>query len=114
VRDVPIPARYGNERSSMNISKVIATFPIFLLRGFGYRMYHRHVLREFSIVPVFWLFGLMLFIWGAGFGGYEWIKSVATNRVASTGTVMLSVLPLILGFQLILQAIMIEIQDSPR
>jgi hypothetical protein len=34
--------------------------------------------------------------------------------VSTTGTVMLSVLPFILGFQLVLQAILIEIQESPR
>jgi glycosyltransferase involved in cell wall biosynthesis len=114
VKDVPIPPRYGNERSSMSVAKVMVTFPVFLVRGFCYRMYQRHVLREFSIVPVFWLFGLLLFGWGAGFGAYEWIRSILTERLTSTGTVMLSVLPLVLGFQLLLQAILIEIQDSPR
>jgi hypothetical protein len=34
--------------------------------------------------------------------------------VATTGAVMLSVLPFIRGFQLALQGILIEIQESPR
>ena len=42
------------------------------------------------------------------------ILSVMTAHVATTGTVMLAVLPLILGFQLILQAIVLDIQASPK
>src|SRR5262249_47264847 len=114
VKDVPIPPRYGNERSSMRVSTVLVTFPLYLLRGFGHRIYQRHVLREFSAVAVFWLLGVVLLGWGAGFGALTWIKSSWSGHVASTGTVMLSVLPLILGFQLVLQAILIEIQESPR
>jgi glycosyltransferase involved in cell wall biosynthesis len=112
VKDVPVPARYGEETSSMPIGRVSFTFPLYLLRGFWRRLYQRHVLREFSPVAVFWLLGSLLLGWGTGFGVLTWIRSIQTGQVASTGTVMLSVLPFILGFQLALQAILIEIHDS--
>ncbi len=114
VTDVPVPSRYNDERSSMRIGQVLVTFPLHLLRGFCYRVYERHVLREFSPVALFWVLGSLLLAWGTLFGAAVWIKSVWSGHVATTGTVMLSVLPLILGFQLVLQAILIEIQDSPR
>lgn len=114
VKDVPVPACYGVERSSMRVSWVLLTFPLFLWKGFWYRIYERHVLREFSPVAVFWILGLLLLAWGTGFGGYTWMKSYWSGRVSTTGTVMLSVLPFIMGFQLVLQAILIEIQESPR
>lgn len=114
VKDVPIPPRYGDERSSMRLGRVLLTFPFYLLRGFAYRIYQRHVLREFSPVAVFWVLGVVLLTWGTGFGLWTWIKSTWSGHVASTGTVMLSVLPFILGFQLALQAILIDIQESPR
>ena len=63
---------------------------------------------------LFLFLGLLLCAWGVGFGAYHWILSVMTNHVASTGTVMLAVLPLILGFQLILEAIVIDIQATPK
>jgi hypothetical protein len=85
-----------------------------LLIGFWYRIYERRVLREFSPVALFWLFGSLLLAWGTVFGATTWIRSYWSGHVATTGTVMLSVLPFILGFQLVLQAILIEIQDSPR
>lgn len=114
VKDVAIPARYGDERSMMSLRRVLLTFPLYLSKGFWYRIYERHVLREFSPVAVFWVLGSMLLIWGTAFGATTWIRSIALGRVATTGTVMLSVLPFIVGFQLVLQAILAEIQDSPR
>jgi glycosyltransferase involved in cell wall biosynthesis len=114
VKDVPIPARYEDERSSMRLSHVLVTFPVYLLKGFWYRIYERHVLREFSPVAVFWILGSVLLAWGTAFGAVTWLMSIWSGRVATTGTVMLSILPFILGFQLALQAILIEIQESPR
>jgi glycosyltransferase involved in cell wall biosynthesis len=114
VKDVAIPAQYGNEDSSLRLGRVVATFPIHLIKGFWYRIYQRHILRDFSAIAVFWIIGAALLSWGFMFGAAMWVKSIWTGHVASTGTVMLSALPLILGFQLILQAIAIEIQDSSR
>ncbi len=114
VKDVAIPARYGDERSSLRVSQVLATFPAYLCRRFWYRVYQRHVLRDFSVVAVFWVVGAALVVWGVGFGATMWVISAVSGRVASTGTVMLAALPLILGFQLVLQAILIEIQESSR
>ena len=114
IKDVDIPARYGEERSSMGLGQVMATFPLYLFHRFWYRLYYRHILREFSTVAVFWTAGLALSFWGVAFGVFIWLHSTFVGPAATTGTVMLSALPLILGFQLILQAISIEIQESPR
>lgn len=114
VKDVAMPARYGDEESSLRVSRVLATFPLFLVKGFWYRVYERHVLREFSPVAVFWILGSLLVGWGTVFGAVTWLTSIWLERAATTGTVMLSVLPFILGFQLLLQAILTEIQESPR
>jgi len=114
VKDIPIPARYRDERSSMRLTQVVVTFPIHLFKRFWYRIYQKYVLRNFSPVALFWTVGTLLLTWGIGFGAYRWIKSSWTGQSATTGTVMLSVLPLMLGFQLALQAILIEIQESSR
>jgi glycosyltransferase involved in cell wall biosynthesis len=114
VKDVAMPARYGDEQSTLRVSRVLVTFPLFLVKGFWYRIYERHVLREFSPVAVFWILGSLLLGWGTVFGATTWLYSIWYGRPATTGTVMLSVLPFILGFQLVLQAILTEIQESPR
>lgn len=114
VKDIAIPARYGNEKSSMNIGTVLFSFPYYLFRRYWYRFYRKHVLRDFSPVALFIITGLPLFLWGVLFGVYTWYVSYTQQVYASTGTVMLSVLPFLVGFELILQAIVLEINNTPR
>jgi glycosyltransferase involved in cell wall biosynthesis len=114
VVDVAIPARYGNERSDLNPFRAGITFPLLFLPRFWRRIYQKYVLRDFSPIALFLFMGLILSAWGIIFGAYHWILSIATEHVASTGTVMLAVLPLILGFQLVLQAIVLDIQETPK
>jgi len=114
VADVAIPARYGTEHSDLNPFKAGVTFPILFIPRLCRRIYQKYILRDFSPIALFLIMGLLLFGWGFIFGAYHWILSVLTNHVATTGTVMLAVLPLILGFQLILQAIVLDIQETPK
>jgi len=114
VADVPIPARYGTERSDLNPFRAGVTFPLLFIPRLCRRIYQKYILRDFSPIALFLVMGLLLFGWGFLFGAYHWILSILTNHVATTGTVMLAVLPLILGFQLMLQAIVLDIQETPR
>ncbi len=114
VKDVAIPARYGDEQSSVRVSRILLTFPFYLARGFWTRMWEKYVLRDFSPIALFWLAGLPLLLWGTFFGGATWVHSLVSGRAATSGTVMLSVLPFLVGFELILQAIILEIRETPR
>src|SRR5947207_14778593 len=90
VKDISIPARYGEEKSDISLFKVSVTFPLLLLRRFFYRVYQKYVLRDFSPISLFLFLGLILFGWGALFGVYLWIESQITGRLTPTGTIMLS------------------------
>lgn len=114
VKDVAMPARYGDELSNLNPLRVGVTFPLLSLRRFAKRIYQNYVLRDFSPIALFLLLGAALFGWGFLFGAYLWIKSIITVQPTPTGTIMLAVLPLILGFQLLLQAIVLDIQETPK
>ena len=114
IKDVPIAARYGDEKSSMKISEILLTFPWYLFRRFWYRLYQKHILRDFSPIALFWVFGIPMFSWGILFGMFTWGRSIFFHQVATTGTVMLSVLPFLVGFELILQAMILEIKESPK
>lgn len=114
VKDVPIPAHYGNEQSSLRVERILLRFPAYLTRGFVRRVWEKYMLRDFSPIGMFWLLGAPLMIFGFVFAMATWARSLASGVPASTGTVMLSVLPFLLGFELILQAIMLEIRESPR
>lgn len=114
VRDVPVPARYGNERSKLRVWAVMVSFPLRLAQGLLRRIWQKYVLRDFSPIAMFWLLGLPLLAFGFLFGLWHWVQSFRLGQPAPTGTVMLSVLPFLLGFELILQAIILEIRESPR
>ena len=114
VVDVPIPAKYGDERSALSIGRVMVSFPIHLARGGSSRFYEKYVLRDFSPIALLVFMGVPLLVWGVGFGAWTWFQSSQLNRFASTGTVMLSVLPLVLGFQLLLQAFVLEIGSTKK
>lgn len=114
VRDVAIPAHYGDEVSDLRIWRVLMTFPFRLAKGLGRRIWQKYVLRDFSPIAMFWLLGLPLLTFGFCFGLWHWFLSLYTGRPAPTGTVMLSVLPFLIGFEFILQAIILEIQESQR
>jgi len=93
---------------------VLLTFPWRLSRRFIHRVYQKYVLHDFSPIALFLSLGGLLSLWGVGFGLYVWFRSIVTGTTNSTGTVMLAVLPLILGFQLLLQALVLDIQETPR
>ena len=112
VVDVPIPARYSGEKSSMNLPKIVGSFPFLLLHRFWIRIYQKHVLRDFSPIALFYGLGIPLFVWGFFFGLAVWIHSILYHNVATVGTVMLSALPVIVGLQLFLQAVVLEIGES--
>lgn len=113
VWDVYIPARYGNETSSLSEWNALVSFPGRLLRGLGRRWLVQYFLRDFTAFSVFVLAGTVLTTFGATWGAYYWFQSYLHGGLASTGTVMIAVLPIIVGLQLLLQSIILDIENVP-
>jgi glycosyltransferase involved in cell wall biosynthesis len=113
VKDVSIPARYGNEKSSLSELKCFFEFPLKLLLGWFYRVIYMYFIRDFSAISLFLIFGSLMVIFGVFWGIWHWVQGAIRGVDASTGTVMLAVLPLIIGLQLLLQAAVLDIQNVP-
>jgi glycosyltransferase involved in cell wall biosynthesis len=113
IADVEMPARYGAERSSIGFARVLATFPGLLVRGLARRFYWRYLIDEFSVVSVCVLLGLPLALVGALYGAWHWFDSLFTGTPATAGTVFVAALPIILGFQLLLAALLLDVLSSP-
>jgi len=75
---------------------------------------YRYFIRDFNIGSVYFVFGLMLGFFGVSFGLIEWHNSIESGIAATTGAVMISVLPIILGFQLILNSITYDVANEPK
>ena len=114
VRDVYIPARYGDELSYLSVWRTLIEFPPRLLSAFLRRFFVQYFIRDFGIVSVLFLTGMMLALFGLIFGGYHWYQSSLSGMPAPTGTVMVATLPLILGSQLLIQALVADIQSVPQ
>ncbi|PLW92291.1 MAG: glycosyl transferase family 2 [Marinilabiliales bacterium] len=114
VKDVPMPAIYGEEESSLKIGNVLLRFPFQLKHRFLKRILYKYFFFDFNMGSVYTLVGVPMFLFGTIFGIYRWIYGVMNDEINSTGTVMLAILPIILGIQFILQAIQIDINSVPK
>lgn len=114
VQDVPIPARYGREKSSLNIKKVFVQFPPKIFKGLIKRVFLKYFVYDFNMASVYILLGLPMFLFGLTLGVIEWMRSILTGETRSAGTIMLVALPIIVSFQMLLQAIQIDINSVPR
>ncbi len=114
IKDVPIPAIYGDQPSFLRIRQVLFTFPFYLFKRFWYRIYQKYVFRDFSPIALFLFTGLPMVLWGIIYGGYIWWRALETGIPTTAGTVMLSVLPFLVGFELLLQALILDIHESPK
>ena len=111
--DVPVPAQYGEEESSLRISKILKSFPIHLVRGFCARLFWRYLIYDINAVTVFLVIGSLLFGFGFMWGAYHWVLSIYSGVTQTAGTVAIAFLPIILGFQMLLQALLIDVIDKP-
>ncbi len=114
VEDVAIPARYGGESSSLSVARSAFEFPWKLARGFLHRLRMWYFLYDFTPVSLFLVAGPLLILFSLVFGGIHWYDSYRTGVPATVGTVMIAVVSLILGFQLVLQALALDMQSGPR
>ena len=114
VEDVYIPARYQDEVSSMSIWKVLFSFPLRLLKATVRRFIYQYYLYNFSFGSLALILGMLFILFGFVWGIVYWRESQITGIPATTGTVLIAVLPIILGVQLLLQAISQDMAEIPR
>jgi hypothetical protein len=114
VVDVPMDARYEDEESSLKISGIIGEFFVKHLRNFCKRIFYNYYLRDMSLASIELPLGVMMFLFGCGFGMWHWLKSIQEGIMTSAGTVMLAALPILMGGQLILAFIGYDIASTPR
>jgi hypothetical protein len=113
VRDVPLPARYGDEISHLSISRVLCEFPPKLAACLARRIVLKNFLYDFSLESVYLLAALPLLLAGVGFGSWKWWVYATQGVGAPTGTVVLPAMFILLGFQLLLAAIGEDLRAVP-
>lgn len=113
VADVAMPAVYGSEISNMKLPRIMVSFPPKLIWMFLRRVFMRYVLYDVSPIAAYLAAGGLLGSFGLVFGGLHWWRSIATGAPATSGTVLLAVLPLLMAFDLLLHAVNLDIAETP-
>ncbi|HMU92071.1 MAG TPA: glycosyltransferase family 2 protein [Anaerolineales bacterium] len=113
VMDVPMPARYGNETSHLSIRRSLLEFPLKLFSTLIRRILLKYYIYDFSIISLYIVTSIPLLLFGFIFGAIKWIDYASRNIPAPTGTVMLPTLCVILGIQIMLSAIEIDMKSTP-
>ena len=114
VKEVPMPARYEGEPSSLSIPRVIIGFPGRLFSVFLRRLFLKNFVYDFSMQSLHLVASAFLLTSGTLYGGYHWIWYAVRAQAAPTGTVVLSALLIILGFQSLMAAITLDLHSVPR
>jgi glycosyltransferase involved in cell wall biosynthesis len=110
--DVPIPAVYGEEVSSIRLRKVIPELLHRLTVGYWSRIWYRYVLWSFSPIALLLFAGLFFTLFGLAVSVWV-VFQIAASIAATAATVMLAAVPLMLGFQMLLTALQLDIQATP-
>lgn len=113
VVEFPMRANYGNEVSNLRVSRQLAPFLAGHIRNTLRRILYRYFFREFSLASLQLVGGTALFGFGLVFGLYHW-WSAAPDQLVPTGTIMISALTFLIGFQLLLSFLNYDISSSPR
>jgi glycosyltransferase involved in cell wall biosynthesis len=112
-RDVPIPARYGDEVSGMRLHRVAPRLVLRLWRGFWHRIWWKYVLQSFSPVALMLFAGIACMVFGAAVSVFVVVNTLGPP-VASPGTVILAVAPILTGLHFLISALMLDIEEGNR
>ncbi len=113
VKDVPMDSVYADEESNLKIGKVLPEF----LRKHGSRLWRRYVynylVRDFNVGTLYSISGLLLVLGGAGFGAWHWVSGNLSSHPATSGTVMLAALPVLIGIQCLIAFLHYDVSNVP-
>lgn len=114
VKDEPVPAIYGDEVSSIKFLPTAYNALSANFIGFWRRIYYKYVLFNFHPIALFLFSGIFLIGFGTLFALFITYRRLADEFSPSTGTIMIAVIPLFLGFQLLLSAITMDMNNEGK
>jgi glycosyltransferase involved in cell wall biosynthesis len=114
IMDHPVPAHYGDEKSTIKLMSTVLRNLRAVWNGFWLRIYYKYILYSFHPIALFLLGGLLLTLVGLGFGIWIIFEKILNTVSPSSGTVMLVVLPLILGFQMLMTALTMDMNNEGK
>lgn len=113
VIDVPMPAKYGDAGSSLSVLGSILPFLRGNLRNFLRRLLYTYYVRDLNIASLEFALSLLLIFGGGLWEVVQLWESVETGIAATAGEALIGLLPIIMGFQMLLAAVHYDTQNMP-
>lgn len=114
VIDIPMDAKYGDEESQLKVGKIVGEFLKKNIKNTIKRIFYNYYLRDMSIASIELVLGIILLLFGIFYGAFNWYHYASISSLTPTGTVMLSVLPIVLGVQFMLSFLAYDIANVPK
>jgi dolichol-phosphate mannosyltransferase len=114
VLDIPMKARYGNEKSNLSVLKASIEFPLKHLKNLIKRIFLVYFVKDFSFPSLQLILGTLLTFSGATIGLYNFSKSQELGMSTAPGTLILFVVLFLTGVQLLLGFISHDLQSVPN
>ncbi|MCH2169488.1 glycosyltransferase family 2 protein [Myxococcota bacterium] len=114
VTDVPMPAVYGDETSTLQVRTVVGEFLWKHASNTVKRIFYSYFLRNFNIASVEGVLGLAFMAFGTWMGVSYWTHGIEVGVPTTSGGVMIAGLPVIIGVQLLLAFLSYDLQNIPR
>jgi glycosyltransferase involved in cell wall biosynthesis len=112
--DVTMPARYGQERSTIKYSNYMGKVSIMLFKKFLWRLKMKYMTLSFHPLVLFYAFGMILVPLGVLFGAYILLGKMVFGFPISQNYPLLDALFLITGIQFTLFAMLFDMQECNR
>lgn len=113
VLDIPMRARYGDEKSNLSVAKASFEFPLKHLRNFFKRIFVLYFIRDFSFPSVQLIFGTLLTVSGSIIGLQSYFRSQELGVNTAPGTLILFAVLFLTGIQFLLGFVSHDLQSVP-
>ena len=113
LEDIPMRPVYGEENSSLRPLAMVWHFTPRLVERFFYRILVYYFVRDFNAVSLFLTAGVPTFLFGLAWSLYHWIGAADQGVKTGTGSIIIGALAILIGFQLILQATVLDVENEP-
>ena len=104
---------YADEKSNLKIGHVLPEFLKKHASCLARRYIYSYIVRDFNVGSIYSIFGILLLLTGTGFGMLHWIGSASSTLPATSGTVMLAALPIIIGIQFLVAFLHYDMESVP-
>lgn len=113
VKDIPMDSVYADEKSNLKIGVILPEF----IGKHASRLWRRYVysylVRDFNVGSLYSICGGVLIAIGSSFGAKHWMDSAISHSPATSGTVMLAALPVLIGVQCLIAFLHYDVSNIP-